>query len=423
MNEFSREPTLLGLRDDAGSEIVQDPVYIELAQAILEKERRSTLVQEHMQVDQYEREKKVEAIKDRNRWSANLLARMQNESNQNFKYGLSQESVCIFDLEDMQAHYERVSQHGITELTPEQAQIALGYLKKDKEARDVYKELQTTMEERIQEAQISGDTSTYFMWWTARRTLSADSVRGLASYLNEDGSIPSYEQMVEHVEDQSERWEVEAQAYSKLREMIDEIPEDPLRPRVAITRMSRKVDPRGSARILIDFPPDTFKANAGMYRSADTERRAFYSGSDVPACVADAYYRFYQLTRKETDGGQFEARPFYVTSYEAQGIENIEDFPDEARHILELSFHDSDEKIPEARTQMQEEYPGLIYIHKEAIDHTDLEQVYIGDDGLAHFILDRDDNGNPIRQDTIQYSLKAVMSGFSNVTNIPVEKL
>lgn len=101
-----------------------------------------------------------------------------------------------------------------------------------------------------------------------------------------------------------------------------------------------------------------------------------------------------------------------------EGVEGKEDFPDEARQYLELSFADGSEPIvPPIVRSVTENESFLIARPKAAIDDSDLDEIVAGEDGLAHFKLGVDAQGYPIRQDTVQYAMRALLGGYSNIHN------
>lgn len=394
-------------------------LYLELGQAILESQRRTTLVQEFMQLDSQEGlQEKSDKVESVNSSAASVLVRLHNEIANKNRYALDKKPGILSSQEQADAIFEE----GISVLTPEQARVALDLLEKEIQATKVLRDLHNIAEDKLSKAKQEKDLTMYLLWRSVRRSFTVDWVIGMSECIKPEESViltaDEFVKLLEE-EDDLERWGEEAKMMEKLKNMLEKLPKDVNKVRVAMLRMPKRVDSDRRVRVLIDFPVGTHKGNGGQWTKAGDERVAFYSGHSAPACVEDAYYRFYQLTRRKKDDGQFEARPFFVSSYVAEGSDSIEGFPDEARNIIEIDFGGDDKPISNM-VETHSMFPNVIYAPKEAIDSDDLEQVYIGDDGLAHFIMGKDDRGNPIRQDTVQYSMKALLSGFSNVVNVPV---
>lgn len=414
---------VLGLRTQQSVETDKTDVYFQLTQAILESQRRTTVIQEWMVLDQKDTGEEVEKHLETLSGSAfDLLVRIHNQLADKYRYRLvSEPQQLIFESQE---HADAVWEKGLSALNPEQAKEALRVINREIQSIKTLHELSDIATQKIEAAIQSKNVSQYLMWWSARRRLNATWIADMSEYLSgsNEGILPTSE-LVKLIEEDEKRWTAEAKVFTRLSKMINSIPVDPTRPRIAMVRMPREVDKDGRVRLLIDFPPNTFKDNGGMYLKADEDRRTFYTGHEAPLCVMDAYYRFYQLMRKETKPGVFEPRAGYLTPYVASGTEGIEDFPEEAQHFIQISFAGSDEVLPKLMEEVAEKFPGVIYARKDAIDDKDLDRVYTGSDGLAHFIMAKDDLGEPIRQDTVQYALQAAMTGFSNVTNVPVEQL
>lgn len=410
---------ILGLQQAANQpEQATGAIYVQLAQAMLDHERRASLIQELMVIDEQETDEEALAYqRDLSVTAGNLLVRIHSESINKHRYGLPEGETAFFF--DGQEQYDQFLTDGLTVLRPEQARAALVAVNKETNSIQISRKLQDVAAQKVEEAVENKNLAQYLLWYSARRKINASWIVGMSEYLaeNKDEILP-VRAFVEHLEKEMSAWEVEANMVHKLLAMTEALPADPLKPRIALAKMPRSVDRAGNPRLLVDFPPGTYKRNGGQMMQAEQDRSILYSGHEVPDCVRHSYNDLYQMLRKKNDDGTFQRRAGYLTALVAEGVDAIKGFPDQAKHVIEISFPNSDEMIPPIRQEMSRQYPQVVYTPKPAIDATDLERIYVSPDGLSHYVIDKEAGQ---KQDMIVYALQAAMDGFSNVTTVPVE--
>ncbi len=388
---------------------VKQAVYTDLALAILKRAKRPLKIRFEGQEDFHSGSK--ESTIDT---TIRVLAETHNELARSHKTGATGEPLIVFESQE---HYDLLSTGGLAALSPEQARVALEHLQFKDRVTEVTRGVANIILKKQQEAKSSGNLAQYMMWKSATHFISEDFVSGMGIYMTEDGSIPDPEKFVDYVIESQPSWQAEAKMVYRLEEMLKTMPDEEGKVKVALARLPKEIDQNRPVRIMVQFPTGTYKGYGGRALETNDTELFLYSGPDAPVCVQDAYYRLYTLTRVK-NGEKYLPRPFYIRSMVFEGVEGQEDFPEAARQYLELSFADgSDPILPPVVKDLTKIGVTLLARSKSAIDDSDLDQIVTDEDGLAHFKLGVDAQGYPIRQDTVQYAMRALLGGYSNVKN------
>lgn len=334
----------------------------------------------------------------------------------NLMNNLSGSEQNIFDDEHGQKQCDDLVERGLLVLSPDQIQKALAIIRVKNKLTELNQKFWKLRSEKLREAKEKKDLASYLLWF--RPSAGNEYFMGLMIHLGCYDPEVLFQEKIKDVESYRPLYESTAKQIRKLYQSIKTLPEDPSKARLALSRLPKEVDPTRPVNILIEYPAGTYvapddefidKKTGKPFGVIDNKRRIFFS--DHPAqCSTHAYDDLYRATRVERKKGEFEARPFYIAAYEA--INTPEGFPESARNVLEISFQNGD-TLPDTKKRMQELYPDVRYVQKPYIGKDDLQSIEV-EDGIAHYMLGKNNKGEVIKQDLIPYAMASIRSVSSN---------
>lgn len=319
-------------------------------------------------------------------------------------YGLGMPAII-----DSRQHYDKICQNGLTELSDGQVRLALCVLSGEELGKQMYRAFLNENSNRTQLAEQNGDLASYLLWqreqyYPHRHMMISEFIyNGVLDHPQR--SLRDY---IDDVESKKQRWLAEARLVRRMHQMLVDLPDND-KIKVAILRMPENIDRARSPRVLTYFPKASFYRLGGRTDQLNREPTTSYCVTDA-ACIHHSFDTLYKLTRFQKPDGQFEARPFYVTSQSAE---------DGSMRFLEISFSDGRPPIPPVRA----EYPQLSFRQNPAIEKVDLApNLVVGEKGELHFVLGVDEYGGKITQDVIPYAVDSLVEGVGNAYNIRVDQ-
>lgn len=386
--------------------------------ALLEKlvtfKLESSLIQELMKLDEArEQSSREQYVQNVRKTIAKILARLHN--NLQFE-GLGRK---LFQEEDIQKEYERLDEQGLSTLSEQELVFATTLINRAEKAEKLCEQLKPLAQERLEKAQLEKNVADYFMWLDVLTWLTPIDVITRAMYDHDmKDDIPTLSAFITGIESKKERFVLEAAAFKKAVHVLQQLPDEGY-PRFAAVRASQELDSHKPVRVVSYFPPGTFHDYGGQALGTNAQAVAYYFGIGAPLCVLHGLDTLYQLTRKQTERG-FEPQAFSLRGHELTGVEPDSKIPEEYQRYLSVVFKGGRELIPPGVQAFRLQYPELVYTTTGEITNTYLQDIVVGEDGVAHFVLGIDEDGNNITQNAIVYAAKSLLGGYSNARNIDV---
>lgn len=336
------------------------------------------------------------------------VADWHNKMAELYKVFYSPDIPFIFDSQEQ---YDEFARNGIMTLSEDHVRKSMQIMEAEQQAREIQSERATTRRSKIEDAEKSGDLSSYLMWSveSAERNFGYEFEKGELLYKAVCGyDIESIDEYTARVENDRKQFEVEAKLVTRMHSQLSSLPDDD-KIKVSIMRLPVEADKTRPPRTLMSAPANSF--NRWSDEIPEFEAREFWTVTDA-ACINHSLDSLYKLTRKQLPNGQFQPRPFYVTSQST--ISDVQS----ASRFLEVSFADGTEPLPPARKHFGDKN----FTQNPAITKQDLVQNLVVDDGQLHFILGHDEYGGRITQDVIPYVMDSLVGGVSNAYNIRVDQ-
>lgn len=395
----------LGISQETLTPDFQDTLHGQFAQRIIDQITATATKKARIRSVEQSEDQPIDYRQE----ATDLIAGWHNKMAELYSVFYSPDIPIIFDSQEQ---YEEFESGGIMALSEEQVKKSIQIMAAEQRARETQGEHAATRRTKIEEAEKSGDLSSYLMWSVEieEKNTGYDYETSALLYQIVIGSeMVSTDDYAKEVESQKAKFDAEAKLVRRMHAELARLPDND-KIKISIMRLPAEVDNSRPSRTLMYAPESSY--NRWSDEIPEFSARETWSITDA-ACILHSQDNLYRLTRKQLPNGQFQPRAFYVTSQSASG-----EVSQSATRFLEVSFADGTEPMPPTRKELGDEN----FTKNPAITRVDLVQNLVVDDGQLHFILGYDEYGGRITQDVIPYVMDSLVGGVSNAFNIRVDQ-